>query len=129
MEVVVTPAVPPSPPGNRHRPGSPSSPNQFKATDIALSLTVIEGERYAEISQTEYVVHLRGAISKHIESATKLNNRLVNWVKQNILGSVGSFLQNKKFWINFSCRRSEDVQKRATNFRHFVMVAEVIDCS
>jgi hypothetical protein len=105
MDVVVAPPVSPSQPSSRHRPGSPSSPVQFKAPDIALSLTVIEGERYAEISQADYVAHLRGAVSKHIESATKVNNRLVNWVKQNIL-----------------C--SEDVQKRATNFKLFVLVAE-----
>ena len=89
MDVVVAPPVSPSQPSSGH--GSPSSPDQFKAPDIALSLTVIEGERYAEISQADYVAHLRGATSTHIESATKVNNRLVNWVKQNILGLVGSF--------------------------------------
>ncbi|KAH9171468.1 ras guanine nucleotide exchange factor domain-containing protein [Lactarius sanguifluus] len=80
-------------------------PNQIKAADIALSLTVIEGEHYAEISQADYVAHLRGAISKHVELATKVNNRLVNWIKKKILGP-------------------EDVQKRASYFRHFVLVAE-----
>jgi len=107
MDVVVASPVSSSHSDNRLRPGSPSSLDRFKATDIALSLTVIEGERYAEISQADYVAHLRGANSKHIESATKVNNHLVNWVKQNVLGS-------------------EDVQKRAINFRLFVLVAE--DC-
>ncbi|KAI9457793.1 hypothetical protein BJY52DRAFT_1223704 [Lactarius psammicola] len=109
MDVVIAPPVSPLQPSSG-RPVSPLSPDQIKALDIAVSLTVIEGERYAQISRADYVAHLRGAVSKHIESAMKVNNRLVNWVKKKILGS-------------------EDVQKRATNFRLFVLVAEVLDCS
>ncbi|KAH9039389.1 ras guanine nucleotide exchange factor domain-containing protein [Lactarius hengduanensis] len=105
MDVVAAPPVSPLQPSGGHRPGPPPSPNQFKAADIALSLTVIEGEHYAEISQADYVAHLRGAISKHVEFATKVNNRLVNWIKKKILGP-------------------EDVQKRASHFKHFVLVAE-----
>ncbi|KAH9057104.1 ras guanine nucleotide exchange factor domain-containing protein [Lactarius deliciosus] len=105
MDVVAAPPASPLQPSGGHRPGPPPSPNQIKAADIALSLTVIEGEHYAEISQADYVAHLRGAISKHIEIATKVNNRLVNWIKKKILGP-------------------EDVQKRASYFRHFVLVAE-----
>ncbi|KAI9448931.1 ras guanine nucleotide exchange factor domain-containing protein [Lactarius psammicola] len=104
MDVVVAPPVSPLQPSSG-RPVSPLSLDQIKALDIAVSLTVIEGERYAKISRADYVAHLRGAVSKHIESATKVNNRLVNWVKKKIIGS-------------------EDVQKRATSFRLFVLVAE-----
>jgi hypothetical protein len=88
MDVVVASPVSPLQPCG----GSPLSPDQFKASDIALSLTVIEGERYAEISQADYAAHLSGAVSKHIESVTKVNNRLVNWVKKKILGSADAFL-------------------------------------
>lgn len=56
---------------------------------------MIEGERYAQISQADYVAHLGGAVSKRIESATKVNNRLVNWVKKRILGSVDYFVFEK----------------------------------
>ncbi|KAH9057640.1 hypothetical protein EDB87DRAFT_1746990 [Lactarius vividus] len=80
MDVVAVPPVSPLQPSSGHRPGPPPSPNQIKAADIALSLT-------------------------HIEFATKVNNRLVNWIKKKILGP-------------------EDVQKRASYFRHFVLVAE-----
>ncbi|KAF8266619.1 hypothetical protein EI94DRAFT_1786854 [Lactarius quietus] len=105
MDTVVASPISPLQTGSGHSPGSPPSPDQFKAPDIALSLTVIEGERYAAITQVDYVVHLTGAVSKHIESATKVNNRIVNWVKKKILGP-------------------EDVNKRAMNFRLFVLVAE-----
>lgn len=107
MDVVVAPPVSPLQPSitSRHRSVSPPSPDQIKAADIALSLTVIEGEHYAKISKADYVAHLGGDISKHIESATKVNNRLVNWVKAKVLGS-------------------DDVQKRGNNFRLFVLVAE-----
>lgn len=88
METVVAPPFSPLQPSSGHRPVSPPSLDQIKPADIALSLTLIEGERYAEITRADYVAHLRGAISKHIESATKVNNRLVNWVKNKILRSV-----------------------------------------
>jgi len=65
MDVVVAPPVSPLQPGSRDRQGSAPSPDQIKAADVALSLTVIEEERYAEIShwQADYVAHLRGASS------------------------------------------------------------------
>ncbi|KAI0255389.1 hypothetical protein BJV78DRAFT_1279551 [Lactifluus subvellereus] len=86
--------------------GSPLSPEKIKAVDIAISLSVIEGDYYSKITQADYIAHLRGApITNHIECATKLNNRLVSWVKKKILGP-------------------EDVQKRASTFQRFVQAAE-----
>lgn len=117
-------ASPVSPLQTGQNSGPPLSPDQIKAPDIALSLTVIEGERYAQISQADYVAHLNGAVSKRIESATKVNNRLVNWIKKRILGLVDCFVLRIS-WPNFSCRSPDDVQKRATTFRLFVLVAEV----
>ncbi|KAI9508854.1 ras guanine nucleotide exchange factor domain-containing protein [Russula earlei] len=102
--VVVSP--PTSPPPQSSEMKSPCSPEQFKAVDIALSLSVIEGDYYSKITQADYIAHLRGKpITKHIQTATKLNNRLVNWVKTKILSS-------------------EDVNKRATNFKRFLLTAE-----
>jgi hypothetical protein len=89
MNAVVASPVSPLRPTSEQSLGPPPPLDQFKAPDIAYSLTVIEGERYAEISQADYVAHISGSISKHIESATKVNNRLVNWVKKKILGSAG----------------------------------------
>jgi hypothetical protein len=66
----------------------PSSIEQFKPEDIADSLTVIEGEFYSKITQADYVAHVRGTpITTHIASASKINNRLVNWVKLHIIRS------------------------------------------
>jgi len=90
MNVVVVP--PTSPLQQPYDMKSPSSPEQFKAGDIALSLSVIEGEYYSKITQADYIAHLRGKpITKHIESATKVNNRLVNWVKTKIVRSGNEF--------------------------------------
>jgi son of sevenless len=59
---------------------------QIKAVDIAISLSVIEGDCYSKITQADYVAHIRGApITKHIEFAIELNNRLSSWVKTKIL--------------------------------------------
>ncbi|KAH9967849.1 hypothetical protein BC827DRAFT_1168576 [Russula dissimulans] len=106
---------------------SPSSPEQFKAGDIALSLSVIEGDYYSKITQADYIAHLRGKpITKNIESAAKVNNRLVNWVKTKVLRSGNDF-----FFVCFGQNvlempgsSSEDVNKRATNFKRFVLTAE-----
>ena len=66
----------------------PSSLEHFKPEDIADSLTVIEGEFYSKITQADYIAHVRGKpITTHIASASKINNRLVNWVKLHIIGS------------------------------------------
>ncbi|KAI0287928.1 ras guanine nucleotide exchange factor domain-containing protein [Russula brevipes] len=103
---VVVPSPRPLPLRPQQRPSSPSSPEQFKARDIAVSLSVIEGECYSEITQADYMAHLRGTpITAHIASTTKTNNRLMNWVKMRILSP-------------------EDVMKRATNFKRFVLTAE-----
>ena len=64
------------------------SPEKIKAGDIAISLSVIEGNCYNKITQADYIAHLRGSpITEHIGSATQINNRIVNWVKMNILRS------------------------------------------
>ncbi|SRR6266852_1015089 len=68
---------------------SPSSSlEQFKPEDIADSLTEIEGEFYSKITEADYIAHVRGTpITTHIASASKINNRLVNWVKLYIMRS------------------------------------------
>jgi hypothetical protein len=76
---------PTSPPQLLHGKTLPSSLEQFKPEDIANSLSMIEGEFYSKITQADYIAHLRGTpITTHIDSATKINNRLLNWVKMKI---------------------------------------------
>ena len=66
----------------------PSSLEHYKPEDIAKSLSVIEGEFYSEITEADYIAHLRGRpITTHIASAAKINDRLVNWVKGKICRS------------------------------------------
>jgi hypothetical protein len=87
MDVVVTPPSPPSRPSlGGFGPQAPLALDQIKAGDIAISLSVIEGEYYSKITQADYIAHLHGTpITKHIEWAIELNNRLANWVKKTIL--------------------------------------------
>ncbi|KAI0303379.1 hypothetical protein B0F90DRAFT_1816200 [Multifurca ochricompacta] len=104
MDAIVTSPILPS--QSRLGTGLPSFPEQVKAIDIAISLSVIEGDSYGKITHADYIAHLRGSpITKHIELATKANNRLVNWVKRKVLSP-------------------EDVNRRANSFRLFVLVAE-----
>ncbi|KAI0282529.1 hypothetical protein BGY98DRAFT_88392 [Russula aff. rugulosa BPL654] len=91
-----------------HGAALPSSLEQFKPEDIADSLAVIEGEFYSKITQADYIAHLRGTpITAHIASASKINNRLVNWVKLHIISY-------------------KDVNRRSTKFKYYVLIAEVL---
>ena len=77
----------------------PPSLDHYKPEDIATSLSTIEGEFYSKITQIDYIAHLQGMpITTHIASATKINNRLVNWVKGKIWrsGSVCLFLTKSR---------------------------------
>jgi hypothetical protein len=67
--------------------GSSLTLDKVKAVDIALSLSMIEGDIYGKITQADYIAHLREApMTRHIECATRLNNRVDSWVKKKILG-------------------------------------------
>lgn len=83
-----------------------SSLEHYEPEDIADSLTVIEGEFYSKITQTDCIAHVRGTpITTHIASASKIHNRLVNWVKLHIISY-------------------KDVNRRSTKFKYFVLIAE-----
>jgi hypothetical protein len=83
--MIVVVVSPTSPPQSLLGTTLPSSLEQFKPEDIAHSLSVIEGESCSKITQADYIAHLRGTpITMHIDSATKINNRLLNWVKMKI---------------------------------------------
>jgi hypothetical protein len=89
MNVII---VSPITPTRSHEVRRTPAPERIKAGDIAISLSVIEGDCYNQITQADYMAHLRGkSITKHIESATQMNNRLVNWVKSKILRSESFF--------------------------------------
>lgn len=126
MNVVIV--FPASPTRSHCSTKPPPSPEKIKAGDIAISLSVIEGDCYNMITQADYIAHLRGtSITEHIESATQINNRIVNWVKMNIMRSgsvfVGVYLCESR--VDTPVLSSDDVNKRSNNFRRFVLTAEV----
>ncbi|KAI0050015.1 ras GEF, partial [Auriscalpium vulgare] len=75
------------------------------AVDLATALTVVEGDCYAKITYLDVVLHLLHSNNKHIEAASVMNNRIVNWVKKRVL-------------------KSNDVSRRAEVFKFFVNAAE-----
>jgi hypothetical protein len=101
MNVVV---VSPSPSLQRlHGTTLPSSSSleQFEPEDIADSLAVIEGEFYSKITEADYIAHVRRKpITTHIASASKTNNRLVNWVKLHITRSGNVCLGEHSSFFN-----------------------------
>ena len=84
-----------------------SKASDLVPTDLAIAFTLIEGDLYSRITQTDCVVHLQQISgTRHIDAARKANNRIVNWVKKSVL-------------------RSDEVQSRSEVFKFFVNTAEV----
>lgn len=71
--------------------------------DLAIALTLLEGDKYKCILPTDYIAHLRRQRrSNHVEAAYLTNNKIVLWVKQSVLhyDAIESRVQVLKFFIN-----------------------------
>jgi son of sevenless len=54
--------------------------------DLAVALTVLEGERYNCLLSADYIDHLlRPSTSEHIIAACTTNNKIIFWVKRSML--------------------------------------------
>lgn len=75
--------------------------------DLAIALTIIEGDRWGSIRPADYIHYFtKNPGHNPIEMAWVTNNTIVSWVKKSIL-------------------RSENVEIRGETFKFFVHVAEV----
>ncbi|KAG6861734.1 hypothetical protein C0995_012738 [Termitomyces sp. Mi166 len=108
---------PPSPlsPGRRMSRTSEMTPN-----DLAIALTLLEGDRYSAILPADYIAHLSRRTRSHsVEAAYLTNNKIVLWVKQSVLhyDTIDSRAQVFKFFVNtaVACR----------NFRNFASVTAI----
>ncbi|KAG5645835.1 hypothetical protein DXG03_005176 [Asterophora parasitica] len=78
--------------------------------DLAIALTLLEGDKYKAILPTDYIAHLRKQNRpNNVEAAYQINNKIVLWVKQSVLhyDSIASRAQVLKFFVNtaLACRK------------------------
>lgn len=53
--------------------------------DLAIGLTLMEGDLYNAILPTDYLVHLRRRPATNVDTASAMNNKIILWVKKSIL--------------------------------------------
>ncbi|KAG6853700.1 hypothetical protein C0991_002235 [Blastosporella zonata] len=76
--------------------------------DLAIALTLLEGDRYKAILPTDYIAHLSGLRANNVDVACLTNNKIVLWVKQYVLhyDSIEKRMQVVQFFVNtaVACR-------------------------
>ncbi|KAG6909463.1 hypothetical protein DXG01_000448 [Tephrocybe rancida] len=96
-------------PGRRIPRTSEITPN-----DLAVALTLLEGDRYRAILPTDYIAHLsKQPRSNNVQAAYLTNNKIVLWVKQSLLhyDTIDARAQVLKFFVNTAVA--------CLNFRNF----------
>lgn len=71
--------------------------------DLAIAMTLLEGDKYKNILPTDYIAHLnKQARPNNVEAAYLVNNKIVLWVKQSVLhyDTIDSRAQVLKFFVN-----------------------------
>lgn len=54
--------------------------------DLAIALTLLEGDKYKVILPTDYIAHLeKQPRPNNVEAAYLANNKIVLWVKKSVL--------------------------------------------
>lgn len=74
-------------------PSSPLSPgrrmlkaSEIKPQDLAIALTLLEGDKYKVLVPSDYIAHLRRHPGyNNVQGAYTVNNKIVFWVKDSIL--------------------------------------------
>lgn len=96
---------PPLSPGRKLLQASDITPR-----DLAIALTLLEGDKYKAIVPCDYIAHLRRhAGFNSVEVACSVNNKIVLWVKQSVLHYDTAELRTQvlKFFLNTAheCRK------------------------
>lgn len=89
---------PPLSPGRKLLQASDITPR-----DLAIALTLLEGDKYKAIVPCDYIAHLRRHSGfNSVEVACSVNNKIVLWVKQSVLHYDTAELRTQvlKFFLN-----------------------------
>ncbi|RXW17394.1 hypothetical protein EST38_g8463, partial [Candolleomyces aberdarensis] len=85
---------------------------------LALALTLLEGDKFRQISPSDYLVHLCGRPEHtNVEAASSVNEKVVLWVKQSLLHyeALNPRVALMRFFINTAkeCRKMRNYQSLA----------------
>lgn len=84
--------------------------SQILPRDLAIALTLLEGDKYKAIQPMDYISHLRRhSRPNNVEAAWMVNNKVVTWVKQSVL-------------------HYDELEARTEVFKFFVNTAQVSAC-
>jgi len=89
---------PPLAPGRKLLQASDITPR-----DLAIALTLLEGDKYKAIVPSDYIAHLRRHSGfNSVEAACLVNNKIVLWVKRSVLHYDTAELRTQvlKFFLN-----------------------------
>ncbi|KAF8168726.1 kinase-like domain-containing protein [Pholiota molesta] len=112
-------------------PSSPLSPgrrmlkaSEIKPRDLAIALTLLEGDKYKVLVPSDYIAHLRRHPGyNNVQGAYTINNKIVFWVKDSILhyDRVDQRADVLKFFIHTAqeCRKLR-------NFSSVVAIASAL---
>jgi len=85
--------------------------SQIKPYDLAIALTLLEGDTYKSLTPSDYIAHIgRHPGYNNIESVYTINNKIIHWVKESILhyDSVEHRADVLKFFIHTAIVSSSD---------------------
>ncbi|KAJ3507608.1 hypothetical protein NLJ89_g6206 [Agrocybe chaxingu] len=86
------------------------SSSQIKPQDLAIALTLLEGDKYKALLPSDYIAHLgQHQGYNNVKAAYTTNNKIITWVKDSVLhyDSVEKRADVLKFFINTAteCRK------------------------
>ncbi|CAA7267623.1 unnamed protein product [Cyclocybe aegerita] len=86
------------------------SSSQIKPQDLAIALTLLEGDKYKALLPSDYIAHLgQHQGYNNVKAAYTTNNKIIAWVKDSVLhyDSVEKRADVLKFFINtaIECRK------------------------
>lgn len=77
-------------------------PSEITPNQLAVALTLLEGEKYKSVTPSDYLAHLgRHPGHNNIEGVYTTNNKITLWVKDTILrcGDTSTRASTLKFFI------------------------------
>ncbi|KAF8964650.1 ras guanine nucleotide exchange factor domain-containing protein [Flammula alnicola] len=110
---------PPLSPGRRTLQASEIKPN-----DLAIALTLHEGDKYKVLVPSDYIAHLRRHPGYNaVEGAYTTNNKIVFWVKDSILHYDG--VEQRTEVLKFFIHTAQECRK-LRNFSSLVAIASAL---
>ncbi|KAF8163016.1 ras guanine nucleotide exchange factor domain-containing protein [Crassisporium funariophilum] len=98
--------------------------SQIKPLDLAVALTLLEGDKYKALVPSDYIAHLRRHPGyNNIEGAYTTNNKIISWVKDSILHYDA--VEHRADVLKFFIHTAQECRK-LRNFSSLVAIASAL---